>query len=104
MRNIPLSLGVPALSIGAGGEGGGAHTQGEWYSAKDRETGLRRVLLLTLAMLDGHRNNRARQPLRLLHSAHAFLRRGLRCDSAGVSLCPAQTMLQVRLGARGFST
>ena len=50
--NIPLSLGVPALSIGAGGEGGGAHTQGEWYSAKDRETGLRRVLLLTLAMLE----------------------------------------------------
>ncbi len=49
--NIPLSLGVPALSIGAGGEGGGAHTQGEWYSAKDRESGLRRVLLLTLAML-----------------------------------------------------
>ncbi len=50
--NIPLSLGVPALSIGAGGEGGGAHTKGEWYSAKDRETGLRRVLLLTLAMLE----------------------------------------------------
>jgi di/tripeptidase len=49
--NIPLSLGVPALSIGAGGEGGGAHTQGEWYSAKDRESGLRRVLLLTMAML-----------------------------------------------------
>jgi acetylornithine deacetylase/succinyl-diaminopimelate desuccinylase-like protein len=50
--NIPLSLGVPALSMGAGGEGGGAHTQAEWYSAKDREVGLRRVLLLTLAMLD----------------------------------------------------
>lgn len=50
--NIPLSLGVPALSIGAGGEGGGAHTQAEWYSAKDRETGLRRVLLLTLSMLE----------------------------------------------------
>jgi tripeptide aminopeptidase len=50
--NIPLSLGVPALSMGAGGEGGGAHTQAEWYSAKDRETGLRRVLLLTLAMLE----------------------------------------------------
>ena len=50
--NIPLSLGVPALSMGAGGEGGGAHTQAEWYSARDRETGLRRVLLLTLAMLD----------------------------------------------------
>jgi acetylornithine deacetylase/succinyl-diaminopimelate desuccinylase-like protein len=50
--NIPLSLGVPAMSLGAGGEGGGAHTQGEWYSAKDRETGLRRVLLLTLATLE----------------------------------------------------
>ena len=48
--NLPLSLGVPALSMGAGGEGGGAHTQAEWYSAKDREAGLRRVLLLALAM------------------------------------------------------
>jgi acetylornithine deacetylase/succinyl-diaminopimelate desuccinylase-like protein len=50
--NIPLSLGIPALSMGAGGEGGGAHTLAEWYSAKNRETGLRRVILLTLAMLD----------------------------------------------------
>jgi len=50
--NIPLSLGVPALSIGAGGDGGGAHTRAEWYSAKDREVGLRRVLLLTLAMAE----------------------------------------------------
>jgi acetylornithine deacetylase/succinyl-diaminopimelate desuccinylase-like protein len=50
--NIPLSLGIPALSMGAGGEGGGAHTQAEWYSAKDREAGLRRVLLLTLAMIE----------------------------------------------------
>lgn len=50
--NIPLSLGVPALSLGAGGEGGAAHTLGEWYCAKNRELGLRRVLLLTLAMLE----------------------------------------------------
>jgi tripeptide aminopeptidase len=50
--NLPLSLGIPALSIGAGGEGGGAHTLAEWYSARDRELGLRRVLLLTLAMLE----------------------------------------------------
>jgi tripeptide aminopeptidase len=50
--NIPLSLHVPALSLGAGGDGGGAHTQAEWYSAKDRELGLRRVLLLTLTMLE----------------------------------------------------
>jgi tripeptide aminopeptidase len=50
--NIPLSLGIPALSVGAGGEGGGAHTQAEWYSAKDRELGLKRVLLLALAMTE----------------------------------------------------
>jgi tripeptide aminopeptidase len=50
--NIPLSLHVPALSLGAGGDGGGAHTQGEWYSSKGRELGLRRVLLLTLAAVD----------------------------------------------------
>jgi tripeptide aminopeptidase len=50
--NVPMSLGVPALSMGAGGEGGGAHTLGEWYSAKDRDLGLRRVMLLTLAIAE----------------------------------------------------
>ena len=50
--NIPLSLGIPAISMGAGGEGGDAHTQREWYSPKIRELALKRVLLLTLAMLE----------------------------------------------------
>ena len=49
--NMPLSLGLPALSIGAGGEGGGAHTTAEWYSPEGRDTGLRRVLLLLGLML-----------------------------------------------------
>ncbi|WP_026443338.1 M20/M25/M40 family metallo-hydrolase [Pseudacidobacterium ailaaui] len=44
--NIPLSLGVPALSMGAGGEGGGIHTRSEWYDARGRNLGLRRILLL----------------------------------------------------------
>ena len=48
--NIPLSLGVPAVSVGAGGEGGGIHTRAEWYDARGRELGLRRVLLLLLAL------------------------------------------------------
>jgi len=56
--NIPLSLGIPAVSLGAGGEGGGAHTRGEWYSAANRELGLRRVLLLTLAMLEWAKSSR----------------------------------------------
>jgi tripeptide aminopeptidase len=50
--NIPIALGVPALSIGAGGDGGGAHTVGEWFTDKDREIGLRRVLLLTLTLAE----------------------------------------------------
>ena len=46
--NIPLSLGLPAMSIGAGGTGGGAHTPGEWFHPDGRHTGLQRILL-TLA-------------------------------------------------------
>ncbi len=49
--NIPLSLGLPALSIGAGGEGGGAHTPAEWYSPEGRESGLRRILFMLGLML-----------------------------------------------------
>ena len=43
--NIPLSMNLPAISIGAGGQGGGAHTPSEWYRPEGRETGLRRVML-----------------------------------------------------------
>ena len=39
--NIPLSLGLPAISIGAGGKGGGAHTPNEWFHPDGRETGLK---------------------------------------------------------------
>lgn len=48
--NIPLSLGVPAISIGTGGQGGGAHTTQEWFHAEGRELGLRRILLLLAAL------------------------------------------------------
>jgi tripeptide aminopeptidase len=48
--NIPLSLGREAIAIGAGGSGGGAHTIHEWYDPVGRDLGLKRVLLLTLAL------------------------------------------------------
>ena len=48
--NIPLSMGLPAISIGAGGRGGGAHTPAEWYRPDGRETGLKRILLLLAYM------------------------------------------------------
>lgn len=50
--NIPIALGVPAISVGAGGDGGGAHTLAEWYSDKNRELGLRRILLLIVALAE----------------------------------------------------
>jgi acetylornithine deacetylase/succinyl-diaminopimelate desuccinylase-like protein len=48
--NIPLSLGIPAVSIGAGGQGGGAHTLKEWYNPEGRDLGLKRIFL-TLSLL-----------------------------------------------------
>jgi acetylornithine deacetylase/succinyl-diaminopimelate desuccinylase-like protein len=46
--NIPLSLGVPAIAIGAGGSGGGIHTPNEWYDPTHRTLALRRILLTLL--------------------------------------------------------
>jgi len=43
--NIPLSMGLAAISIGAGGQGGGAHTPREWFHPEGRELGLKRILL-----------------------------------------------------------
>jgi tripeptide aminopeptidase len=50
--NIPLARGIPAVSIGAGGDGGGIHTRGEWYDASGRELALKRILLLLLLASD----------------------------------------------------
>jgi tripeptide aminopeptidase len=49
--NIPMSLGIPALSIGAGGQGGGAHTAQEWFKPEGRDLGLKRILLTLLLLL-----------------------------------------------------
>ncbi len=49
--NIPLSLGLPAVSIGAGGQGGGAHTTAEWFQPEGRERGLTRILLALCLLL-----------------------------------------------------
>jgi acetylornithine deacetylase/succinyl-diaminopimelate desuccinylase-like protein len=46
--NLPLSLGIPALAIGAGGTGWGVHTLQEGYDPTGRDLALRRILLLVL--------------------------------------------------------
>jgi acetylornithine deacetylase/succinyl-diaminopimelate desuccinylase-like protein len=48
--NIPLSMGISALSLGAGGDGGGVHTRNEWFDSTGRELALKRLLLLLLAL------------------------------------------------------
>ncbi len=47
--NIPLSLGIPAITIGGGGTGGGAHTLHEWYDNTNAPRGLARALAIVLA-------------------------------------------------------
>jgi acetylornithine deacetylase/succinyl-diaminopimelate desuccinylase-like protein len=48
--NVPLSLGLEAVALGAGGSGGGAHTVHEWYEPAGRELALRRIALLLLLL------------------------------------------------------
>ena len=48
--NIPLSLNIQAVSIGAGGQGGKAHTPNEWFLPEGRDLALKRILL-TLSLL-----------------------------------------------------
>jgi acetylornithine deacetylase/succinyl-diaminopimelate desuccinylase-like protein len=49
--NIPMSLGIPAITLGAGGRAGGIHTLDEWYSNWKGPEGILRALL-TLLLLD----------------------------------------------------
>jgi acetylornithine deacetylase/succinyl-diaminopimelate desuccinylase-like protein len=48
--NVPLSMGIDAISLGAGGSGGGAHSLQEWYEPAGREMGLQRALLTLLGI------------------------------------------------------
>lgn len=47
--NVPISLGIPAIAIGAGGRGGDAHTQLEWFENVDGSLGLARALGVVVA-------------------------------------------------------
>lgn len=48
--NVPISLGIPAVAVGAGGRAGDAHLPTEWFDNVDGPTGLFRVLLVTAAV------------------------------------------------------
>ena len=50
--NVPLSLGIPAVAIGAGGLGGNTHTANEWYENTNGHLGIARALTLLAAMAE----------------------------------------------------
>ncbi|HKZ76919.1 MAG TPA: M20/M25/M40 family metallo-hydrolase [Pyrinomonadaceae bacterium] len=49
--NLPISIGLPAVTLGAGGTSGNSHTLEEWYEPTGRELGLKRGLLVILGLV-----------------------------------------------------
>ena len=47
--NIPIALGIPAITIGRGGDGGGIHSLNEWWVNDDAYMGIQWALLILLA-------------------------------------------------------
>jgi tripeptide aminopeptidase len=49
--NVPIALGIPAITIDGGGEGAGSHSLGEWYDdGSDGWVGPQWAALITLAL------------------------------------------------------
>src|SRR5262245_11365000 len=49
--NFPMSIGIPAITLGAGGSSGSSHTLDEWYDPRGRDRGLKRGLLFVLGVV-----------------------------------------------------
>lgn len=47
--NVPISLGIPAVTVGRGGAGDGAHSLDEWWLNEDGYLAIQRTLLLVVA-------------------------------------------------------
>ena len=49
--NLPISLGIPAVTLGRGGKGGANHSLGEWWDPTDAYLGPQRHFLTLLALV-----------------------------------------------------
>ena len=47
--NLPIAYGVPAITLGRGGVGGGAHSLDEWWAPDNAHIGVQRALLVLVA-------------------------------------------------------
>jgi acetylornithine deacetylase/succinyl-diaminopimelate desuccinylase-like protein len=50
--NLPISLGIPAITLGAGGSSAFSHSLDEWYDPRGRDLGLKRGLLVILGVVN----------------------------------------------------
>lgn len=48
--NVPMALGIPAITIAGGGNGGGAHSPEEWFAPENSHLGPQTALLIVLAL------------------------------------------------------
>jgi acetylornithine deacetylase/succinyl-diaminopimelate desuccinylase-like protein len=48
--NLPISLGIPAVTLGAGGKSGNGHSPSEWYDPTDAYKGPQQIFLTILGM------------------------------------------------------
>ena len=48
--NLPMSLRIPAITIGGGGTSMNSHAVNEWFDATDSWRGTQNALLLTIAL------------------------------------------------------
>jgi tripeptide aminopeptidase len=49
--NVPMSLGIPAITVAGGGIGGGAHSPDEWFTSTDSHEGPQTAFLIVLALV-----------------------------------------------------
>lgn len=49
--NVPINLGIPAVTLGGGGDFGGAHTLEEYFDPTDAYAGPQRILLAVLGLV-----------------------------------------------------
>lgn len=52
--NVPISLGIPAVTLGGGGDYGGCHTLQEYFDPKDAHFGVQKILLTILGLVGLH--------------------------------------------------
>lgn len=49
--NIPMSMGIPSITIGGGGNSGGAHSPEEWYGPENSHQGPQLAFLMVLGLV-----------------------------------------------------